>query len=504
MFLTAEHLQTKTDYPISHTLCGYGLCFCTGGKNIFSEQENGRYCGILPQAIIRKEGVRELKLPTIKRNHLLIGGPVLLLLLLLLLVLFLSGKEPVIHTYAELSELPAEAVQKLAIREAAGGEQVVVEDEESIAAFLEILTPLTFQEEQDRESKPGWTHMVELYRGEGRYLRLVFAGDEVEMAFYEQGQKERDAQYKINDDLTVELEQYYARVLDALEKAREAALEEIIPTEITVQEIDPAICVVINNHPSARPSSGLQEADIIYEFLVEGGSTRYIAVFKRKHLEDFTIGPVRSLRPYFAFQSLEYGGIVAHSGYSARTMQIVSGLGIIQIGDVGKNFWRDSSRRAPHNLYTSIDNLYRAVLNRIEVVERTYELEREVKVGYLRGLTVEVRYSGHNKVNYIYDQEAGVYHRFINDNPHMDRETGEQYYAERVIIRETSHRNVPNDPDGVLDIDLKGSGAGLLYEKGRKYDITWESTGRETTFYYSADMPVEPIAGTTWIQVVRR
>ena len=439
-----------------------------------------------------------MKLPVNKRNYLLIGGAILLVLIL---VLILTGsKEPIIHTYAELSGIPPEEVQKLIIRDRTDGEQLVVEDEESIDAFLNILASIYFQEEQDRESKPDWTHLVELYRSEDNYLRLVFSGDWVELAFFEQGQKELKAQYRIDQDLTPQLEEYYAWVFEALEKAR----EEEVPTGLTVQEIEPAICVVINNHPSARPSSGLQQADIVYEFLVEGGSTRYLAVFRTKHLENFDVGPVRSLRPYFAEQSLEYGGIVAHSGYSARTMQLVSGMGIFQIADVGNNFWRDNSRRAPHNLYASIDNLYRAALNRIEAKERTYDMMHEVKVGYQVGEDVSVDYSAHTRVNYLYDREEGAYYRYINDMPHTDRETGEQYFANRIIIRETSHRPVPNNPDGVLDIELKGLGAGLLYENGRKYDITWENPGRETTYYYAVDIPVEPIPGTTWIQVVRR
>lgn len=440
-------------------------------------------------------------LATKKNIYFLIGGVILVALLVSFFLL--RGKEPAAYTFAELSELPADKVERLTIREGVGGEQLVVEDKETIADFLEILTTPTFQEIRDRNSRSDWTHMVELYRDAENYLRLIFVGEEVEWAVYEQGYKELDALYALDNDLTLQLGEYYARLLESRDKAREEELGELVPARLTVKEIEPAICVVINNHPSARPSSGLQEADIIYEFLVEGGSTRYLAIFKRKHLENFDIGPVRSLRPYFAVQSLEYGGIIAHSGYSVRTMEMISGLGIFQIGDVGNNFWRDSSRRAPHNLYTSIDNLYRVALNRIDALERTYELDKEVKVGYQAGKALVITYSGHNRVNYIYDEEKEIYYRYINDNPHNDRETGDQYYADRIIIRETSHRNVPG-PEALVDIDLQGVGEGLLYEKGRKYYITWENPGRETTYYYTPDIPVESIPGTTWIQVVRR
>lgn len=443
-----------------------------------------------------------MKLFTTKKNiYFLIGGVILVALLVSFFLL--RGKEPAVYTFAQLCRLTAGEVERLTIIESAGGEHLVVEDKETIVDFLEILSTPAFQEMGDRGSRSEWTHKVELYRDAESYLRLIFNGEEVELASYEQGYKEWEALYTMDTDLTFQLKEYHERLLEAKEKAREEELGELVPARLTVKEIEPAICVVINNYPSARPSSGLQEADIIYEFLVEGGTTRYLAVFKTKHLENFDIGPIRSLRPYFAVQSLEYGGIIAHSGYSVRTMEMISGLGIFQIGDVGNNFWRDRSRRAPHNLYTSIDNLYRVALNRIDVVERVYELDKEVKVGYQLGQTVNINYSGHNRVSYLYDDNKGVYYRYINDNPHSDRETGEQYYADRIIIRETSHRNVPG-PEALVDIDLQGVGEGLLYEKGRKYYITWENPGRETTYYYTPDIPVESIPGTTWIQVVRR
>ena len=56
-----------------------------------------------------------------------------------------------------------------------------------------------------------------------------------------------------------------------------------------------AIAVKIDNHPEARPQSGLQEADAVIELLVEGGFTRFIAVFHDNDSE--YLGPVRSIRP---------------------------------------------------------------------------------------------------------------------------------------------------------------------------------------------------------------
>ena len=138
----------------------------------------------------------------------------------------------------------------------------------------------------------------------------------------------------------------------------ENPIEEPEPGQKTVNRVKP-ITVVINNHAAARPPSGLQEASIIYEFLVESGITRFLAVYDTLLDEDVTVGPVRSLRPYFAVQAMEHGGAVAHSGYSDRTRDMIRGLGVKEVTSA-TYLWRDNSRKAPHNLYTSMEKLYSA------------------------------------------------------------------------------------------------------------------------------------------------
>lgn len=68
----------------------------------------------------------------------------------------------------------------------------------------------------------------------------------------------------------------------------EAVLEEITQRPIMV---------TINNHPAARPQSGLADADVIYEMLAEGNVTRFLAIYQSELPEN--IGPVRSARSYF-------------------------------------------------------------------------------------------------------------------------------------------------------------------------------------------------------------
>jgi hypothetical protein len=212
------------------------------------------------------------------------------------------------------------------------------------------------------------------------------------------------------------------------------------------------------------------------------------------------IGPVRSLRPYFAVQSLEYGGVIAHSGMSDRTRDIIRGMGLKQVGDNGVHMWRDSSRKAPHNLYTNIERLYKA-RGASEVKELVVE-PAVLPAGSVKRSELEIVYYSSNKVSYEYDEAADVYLRFINDKMHVDRESGKQYFARRVILMTTPHKNIPG-PEALVDIDLEGKGEGLLYESGRMYEIRWEKKDGKTGYFYKDGSKVDMSYGNTWIQVVR-
>ena len=85
-------------------------------------------------------------------------------------------------------------------------------------------------------------------------------------------------------------------------------------------------CVMINNHPDARPSVGLSQASIIYEALAEGGITRMMAVFN--DVDGITVGSLRSARPYYISMAQAYDAIYIHAGGSEQAYSDIKTLGI--------------------------------------------------------------------------------------------------------------------------------------------------------------------------------
>src|SRR3989440_4547387 len=112
--------------------------------------------------------------------------------------------------------------------------------------------------------------------------------------------------------------------------------------------------VQIENSILARPLSGLQQANIVYEYLAEGGITRMTAIYFSPSGSQ-RIEPVRSARPVTIRLWHSFHGVLFFSGANTKVLQVIQAQQIPALtegSDGGAYFARDSSRRAPHNLYT--------------------------------------------------------------------------------------------------------------------------------------------------------
>ena len=90
-----------------------------------------------------------------------------------------------------------------------------------------------------------------------------------------------------------------------------------------------AVAVMVNNHPKARPQSGLNKADIVYEILAEGDITRFLAVFQSEKPEN--IGPVRSARAYYIELAKGLNALYIAHGYSAEAKEMLRTMAILII-----------------------------------------------------------------------------------------------------------------------------------------------------------------------------
>ena len=125
-------------------------------------------------------------------------------------------------------------------------------------------------------------------------------------------------------------------------------LTGVATTELVVR---PALTVKIENPREARPQTGLELADMVWEEVVEGGVTRYVAVFHSAIPNE--VGPVRSVRPMDPAITAPLKGLVAFSGGLAPFATAVrnSGSQVLSQDSGSAGFFRTSDRPAPHNLH---------------------------------------------------------------------------------------------------------------------------------------------------------
>ena len=104
-----------------------------------------------------------------------------------------------------------------------------------------------------------------------------------------------------------------------------------------------------DNNVRARPQSGPQNADAVFEVLVEGGMTRFINIF---YESDTTYhGPIRSARPTDPTVLRPLDGVLVASGATGGLIPEIIDMGVPVITDRRPDYFRISSRKAPHNLY---------------------------------------------------------------------------------------------------------------------------------------------------------
>ena len=113
---------------------------------------------------------------------------------------------------------------------------------------------------------------------------------------------------------------------------------------------------MIENSLDARPQSGINQAGVIFEAIAEGGITRFITLYQEAQPQ--YVGPVRSLRPYYIDWAAAFDAPIAHVGGSPDALKQIrnGGKDLDQFFNPGA-YWRQSTRAAPHNVYTSFKNM---------------------------------------------------------------------------------------------------------------------------------------------------
>jgi Protein of unknown function (DUF3048) N-terminal domain/Protein of unknown function (DUF3048) C-terminal domain len=267
----------------------------------------------------------------------------------------------------------------------------------------------------------------------------------------------------------------------------------------------PSLAAKIDNHPLARPQYGLDRADIVFEELVEGGVTRYVAVW-HSYLPP-AVGPVRSIRPMDPDIVSPFGGIIAYSGGQDRFVRAMRATDLVNVvegeEDTADVFWRSLERQAPHN---ALLNAARAVAGHHELdappLQFRYASPPDEPDAVASGdpaTLLETTFSPSSTSSWTYDAVSGVYARSQNGVPDL-AQSGTRLAAANVVVARVDI----DESLGVPRTELEGSGEAWIATGGRVLRGTWVKEGaRAPLRLVSSTGSVLTLApGNTWVELV--
>ena len=274
------------------------------------------------------------------------------------------------------------------------------------------------------------------------------------------------------------------------------------------------VAVMINNLSAARPvQSGVMDAYIVYEIIVEGGITRYMAVYKDK--DTAKIGTVRSSRDYYLDYALENDAIYVHFGWSPQAQELIGKLGVNNINGLYDDaFWRDNPMNLAyeHTAYTSMDKIMKVAKNKgyrltsekdLLLNYSADEVSIENEESSLKADNVSIRYSNVVTTSYKYNPTDKLYYRSVNGSVQKDYVTKKQYTTKNIIISYVDNGNISNDNKGRQELNNIGTGKGYYITDGYSIPITWTKKSRnEQTVYKKLNgEEITVNDGNTFIQI---
>lgn len=279
------------------------------------------------------------------------------------------------------------------------------------------------------------------------------------------------------------------------------------------------IAVMINNHAEARPQSGLNSADVVYETLAESGITRYMAIFWSN--VPAKVGPIRSSRQYYLEWLSPYDPLYIYDGCADTDNPKTDACGnlytykIKRIATIGAWRWNDGRRYAPHNEYSSLVTAWeyaeKQSWDSFPSIE-SWKFKNDATVDK-RGEKTKVSIIFHQRITnsgaydvvWTYDPKTNSYLKQTGKKADLDQETNTQVYAKNIVIQEI-YMTPSGDDKGRIIQETIGEGKAVFLLDGKIIEGSWKKINRmdRTTYYDSDGNEMQFNRGRIWISGVSR
>jgi len=274
----------------------------------------------------------------------------------------------------------------------------------------------------------------------------------------------------------------------------------------------PVVMGKIDNSSEARPQQGLNSTDMVIDEMVEGGLTRFLAIWHSKMPTEF--GPIRSVRPMDPDLATAFGGILAYSGGQTpfvRAMQATGIYNATETSELGKGTMeRVTNRYAPHNLFVKAQNLQAAHAKLAPPA--TFGIfangtdDANVALPSASGKPVIDVKAQFPAATALWTWKNGVWLRTQDGKPLTDAADGSQISATNVVVLRVAVDRSFKDPryGFVPKTLLEGTGSGMAFSGGKVLNLTWSKTAQNqyVSLKDAAGNSVMLLPGNTWFELV--
>ncbi|MCA1847016.1 MAG: DUF3048 domain-containing protein, partial [Actinobacteria bacterium] len=277
----------------------------------------------------------------------------------------------------------------------------------------------------------------------------------------------------------------------------------------------PALVVKIDNVGAARPQTGINEADVVFEEMVEGGFTRLATIFHSTPADP--VGPIRSARSTdIALLAPLYHPLFSYSGANRDFQKLVRQSTMIDVGvdNYPSKYFRQKGRSAPHNLFSNTSWLHSLAAPDAQAPPPLFSYRdagtRPSEPGSrpVSRVSASWTYQGKNGANISYDWDpgTGTWTRIQNGSLHVDT-AGRKVSPQNVIFQFVTYHDtgyVDSSGAHVPEADVVGSGDAWLLTAGYLAPVHWEKRNdHDVTVFRGTDgRYARLLPGRTWVELV--
>ncbi len=281
------------------------------------------------------------------------------------------------------------------------------------------------------------------------------------------------------------------------------------------------LAIKISNAPASwvRPQSGLNQADWMFEHWAEGAVTRFTAIIYGQ--APAAVGPIRSARLVDLELTAMYDAALLFSGTSVGVARRMSQSDIadqlVRVSNTEAGYFRtEEDKPIQHTLYAKPEDVWAGLeargINTPPNFGTQVAFSSETPANGRSNTGVFINYQS-TEVTWTYDPESGLYRRDADGEAIIDALDGEQVTAANVIVISPFHVNdgtiCEQSKDGVclalsIQIQLWGSGQGVLLRDGQEFDVFWVREGRDDMLTFT-DLEGNPFPlkiGNSWVQLI--